>query len=323
MLGQKRLFNDGWTFYRSNLKMDYGAVQSHLEEFAPVMIPHDWLIYQEQNLYEDGCGWYRKVYSYKKEGDPGQTRSVFLRFDGVYMDSTLYVNGKRAGAWKYGYSAFTVDIGSYLADGDNEILLQVRFRSPNSRWYSGAGIYRNVWIKECGETFLLLDGTYVYTEEIQGRSTDFNVRITTDFRSKKPEDDEENKITCRYTFYRDESPLQTPCMEANVSAQNTEKDQFSATYRGMVRGVRRWSPETPNCYILIVELVDEDGTVLDKDSYTIGFRKFTFDRDRGLFINGIPTKIKGVCEHHDLGCLGSAYHHEAMKRKLLALKEMV
>lgn len=124
-----RLWNDGWSFLRTEHGTELADIPGREEEFSPVVIPHDWLIGDVRHLYEDGTGWYRKRFM--------------------------------AGNWKYGYSAFDVSVGEYLKEGENEVLVQVWFFSPNSRWYSGAGIYRNVWIQVCGEAYLPMDGTYV------------------------------------------------------------------------------------------------------------------------------------------------------------------
>lgn len=161
-----RLWNDGWSFLRTEPGTELADIPGREEEFSPVVIPHDWLIGDVRHLYEDGTGWYRKRFM--------------------------------AGNWKYGYSAFDVSVGEYLKEGENEVLVQVRFLSPNSRWYSGAGIYRNVWIQVCGEAYLPMDGTYVSSvwEESsdEGRST-YSVRIDTECAGRM-----EPGVLCRYTL---------------------------------------------------------------------------------------------------------------------------
>src|SRR5690606_22170913 len=138
---EKRLFNDGWTFAKTGLdETDWVSLS-----FEPVDLPHDWLIYDTLNLYENSIGWYRKVFPWTRDG-----RRVLLYFEGVYMDSALFVNGRKIGEWKYGYTSFEFDITDALVDGNNEIVVRVVHQSPNSRWYSGAGIYRNVWLKTRG-----------------------------------------------------------------------------------------------------------------------------------------------------------------------------
>ncbi|WP_377077328.1 sugar-binding domain-containing protein, partial [Ruminococcus bicirculans (ex Wegman et al. 2014)] len=153
----RKLFCNDWEFYKAVFGSDYS------EDFAfkPVDIPHDWLIYDTNDLYETSTGWYRKNFSYqKKEGI-----RTFIRFDGVYMDSKVYVNGALAGEWKYGYSAFMFDITDLVKDGENIITVRVDHHSPNSRWYSGAGIFRKVWLCESPEIRFGNDGIYITTSK--------------------------------------------------------------------------------------------------------------------------------------------------------------
>lgn len=193
MNGKLVPFYDNWTFLRTELSATMGELERQKTRFTPVELPHDWLIYDAENLYRDGCGWYRKEFELitgeiddlggelgasaagAQEGGMekvlariGRGERVILRFDGVYMDSTVYVNGTKIGDWKYGYSTFDMDLTPALAAGRNQITVQVRFQSPNSRWYSGAGIYRKVWLKVCPAVYLPLDGTYVTMKKCQG-----------------------------------------------------------------------------------------------------------------------------------------------------------
>ena len=127
----KRLFTDGWEFSKQPLHTTLEEMQAEQDAFVPIGLPHDWLIYDADNLYEDGTGWYRRKLTWKKK----EGEVVFLRFDGIYMDSRIFVNGEFAFEWKYGYSAFEVDLTSYLKDGENEIWVSVDFQAPNIRWY--------------------------------------------------------------------------------------------------------------------------------------------------------------------------------------------
>ena len=129
--------------------------------FLPVEIPHDWQIYDASFFYEDCSGWYRKKVICKKE----KNLRYLLRFEGIYMDSELYVNSRKVLEWKYGYSTFEADITDFLENGNNEIMVGVHVKHPNSRWYAGAGIYRNVWLKTVHTEHLVSDGIYVSTEE--------------------------------------------------------------------------------------------------------------------------------------------------------------
>ncbi|GAF15759.1 beta-galactosidase [Bacillus sp. JCM 19046] len=156
-MNTKTLFNSDWQFAKTSL--GEGSCEGSL--FDDVALPHDWLIGDATKLYEPSIGWYKKTLHYRKT----KSERVWLTFDGVYMNSSLFVNGKKVGEWKYGYSTFEHEITTALSDGDNEILVKVVYESPNSRWYTGAGIYRNVWLKQRGPTYIETDGVYVHTRK--------------------------------------------------------------------------------------------------------------------------------------------------------------
>ena len=307
-----RLFNDRWTFLKTAPGTELQDIRTRLGDFTPVDIPHDWMIYDTNNLYEDSVGWYRKRFS-RDELSLGEGEKAYIRFDGVYMDSTVYVNGSRTGDWKYGYSAFGFDITEYLTEGENELLVQVRYQSPNSRWYSGAGIYRNVWLHVYPAVYLPLDGTYVSTRTEEDGS--YVMEIETECAGAVgPE------TRCRYTL------LQQGQVFADLGWQHNRETKeeytiFSLTTKA--EGVQEWDIEAPSCYTLRVELFDGNAQEpVDVQELTVGFRRMVFDPDKGFFLNGRPVKVHGVCEHHDLGCLGAAFHKEAMRRKFEVLRGM-
>ena len=158
----KTLWNCGWECY---VDRQCGEVlPAGKLDWAPVTLPHDWQIWHVGELYQDGTGWYRKTFSYT----PG--RRFCLYFEGVYMDAAVYVNGQPAAEWKYGYSSFQADVTQYLRAGENTVLVRCLLRHPNSRWYSGAGIYRDVWAIEYGSTHLVTDGLYVSPRKQEGGS---------------------------------------------------------------------------------------------------------------------------------------------------------
>lgn len=157
-----RLICDGWEFSKNPIDTEY----SDASGWKNVDIPHDWLIYNTNDLYETSTGWYRRKLAYRKIED----MRAAVRFEGVYMDCKVYVNGNLAGEWKYGYSTFEFDITELLFDGENELSVRVDYRSPNSRWYLGAGIYRKVLFKEYPECHLVSDGIYI-SGDIDGNVT--------------------------------------------------------------------------------------------------------------------------------------------------------
>ncbi len=333
-----KLFNQNWTFLKTALGTELSDIINRKGEFKTVDIPHDWLIYQVKNLYEHSTGWYRKLVAWEElQATDGER--VIIRFDGVYMDSTFYVNGRKVGNWKYGYSSFQFDITDYLTEGENELLMQVRFQSPNSRWYSGAGIYRNVWLKVYPKAYLPLDGTYVNTEYLgDGR---YLLDIETECAGELTE-----ATSCAYKLYyngklyKDLGTVQDikvktiPVCQPGKASVPTEVQYFFL--QAELDAPKEWSLEEPNCYKLVVELVEENCTgyqssqtdetsvdrVADAQEITIGFRRMEFDPNTGFYLNGQYVKVNGVCEHHDFGCLGSVFSKEAMRRKFDTLRQM-
>lgn len=296
----KKLFNDGWEFTKQRLHTTFDEISGQKEVFQSVGIPHDWLIYQHQDLYEDGTGWYRKKFFWKKS----EKERVSIRFDGVYMDSKVYVNREMVQEWKYGYSAFETDITEALVQGENEILVSVDFQAPNSRWYSGAGIYRNVWLRTVPQEHILADGIYF---SAQKNEEGWQVKIHTEIVGGD----------CRLSYsLREKGHLDW------VSLEGEEKqDETGYLFEACVKNPKEWDIESPVCYELKVELY-KYGELLQTEVQTVGFRTLKFSSLQGFFLNGKRIKLNGVCEHHDLGCLGAAYHTQAMRRKLRILKEM-
>ncbi|MCM1058125.1 MAG: DUF4982 domain-containing protein [Firmicutes bacterium] len=348
-------FYNNWTFLRTDLNVTMGEIENQKTRFVPVELPHDWLIYDAKDLYHDGCGWYRKEFELSTgeiedlggelgAGNAVQTAGdqemitarihrgerVILRFDGVYMDSTVYVNGAKIGDWKYGYSSFDMDVTPALISGKNLLTVQVRFQSPNSRWYSGAGIYRKVWLKVCPAVYLPLDGTYVKTDKTEGG---FELEAETEAAGKLDLD-----VGCRYRLWQGDDLVQElGWAPVKVSAEDTGTVQGQdagaagegfciqgkAKIRTLIPAPLLWDIDDPLCYRLSVELcLQGHDAVIDRQDITVGFRTIELTTDRGLFLNGRHMKIHGACEHHDLGCLGAAFHAPAMERKLRMLKKM-
>lgn len=317
------LFNDGWEFSRQPLHTTFSEMKEREQMFSPVGLPHDWLIYDTNHLYEDGTGWYRKRFVLEKK----EQELVFLRFDGIYMDSRVYVNGHLAGEWKYGYSAFELDITPFLEDGENEIRVSVDFQAPNSRWYSGAGIYRNVWLKQVPREHLVSDGIYFHAEPVKAApENDWNIDL------------EVETTGCDLTVTADllaEDGTLLPVRQGTGNAGEKEGQQgtwsiqpkegqtgvWVHSIRLLAERPKLWDVESPNLYTLRVRLF-KDGVLLQTEEQRVGFRAIAYLPDGGFFLNGRHIKLNGVCEHHDLGCLGSAFHEQAMRRKFEIIKNM-
>lgn len=288
----KEKFVTGWKFLKTDFGTELEDVRDRLSEFKEVEIPHDFLIDDARNFYTDATGWYYKgfVTTLKPRH--------FLVFDGIYMDSTVYINGQKAGEWKYGYSQFILDITNYCKVGSNDVLVRVNYQNPNSRWYSGAGIYRNVWLCSYEDTYIPENGIYVHTHKgDMGYFLDIDTEI-------KGEISKNTSVS--YRLFDDK--------KREVSLNATGKSFFA-------RNVKEWSTDEPNLYTLEVTLFDGNKE-LQREEVTIGFRSISFDPDKGFLLNGKVTKLNGVCIHHDLGALGAAYNNSAMKRRLIQLKGM-
>ena len=253
-------------------------------------LPHDWAI--EGDFYvgnpsgasggalPGGIGWYRKHFTINRESTANNR--YFIEFDGVYMNSTVYVNGQKVGNRPYGYSSFEYDITPYVKEGENVVAVRVdNSDQPNSRWYSGCGIYRHVWLTKTHPVHVKHWGVYVH----------------------------DGKVEVDY-----ENPT-----KQKVTVKNTWLD--AAGKPASIKKPRKWSCEDPYIYKVRTQLIVA-GKVVDEVETTTGFRDFKFDAKTGFWLNGKNFKLNGVCEHHDLGCLGAALNEDALHRKLTKLKAM-
>lgn len=308
-----RLFCDGWEFSKNSIDTEYDAVS----EWTPVDIPHDWLIYQVKDLYQTSTGWYRRKLNCTKRAG----MRTALRFEGVYMDSRVYVNGELAGEWKYGYSTFEFDITDHLKDGENLIAVRVDYRAPNSRWYSGAGIYRRVWLKEYQETHLVSDGIYI-SADISG-----NLRVSSEAARPNNVTVDGLRVRCKvFDGYNKIAELENNCTAADRSAIaepiRSDGCKYSVNnFEFKIAEPILWDIENPYLYRCEVELI-RDGEVIDRDQSAFGFRKIEFTPDRGFFLNDRHVKIHGCCQHHDMGSLGAAVNKNAIRRQLEKLRVM-
>ncbi len=330
-MAKRCLWNDGWEFAEVLIGTSRNEMFER-KDWQSVDLPHDWLIYDATDLYRDGEGWYRKRFSYTEKGE-----RVSLRFDGVYMNCTVYVNEKRVYDWKYGYSAFEMDITDALCEGENTVHVQVRHQSPNSRWYSGAGIYRNVWFVTRPQIHLASDGIYVHMTEEKG---DYRVTLTTEAEcgagtnlgalsvmdtagaeresslGRLTAEGDLGGVMVRHSVLSPDGLVVAESEGTELfGAFATDKQEF------FVKQPKVWEIEHPVLYTLVTELIKGE-TVVDELRQSIGFRKIVFDTEQGLFLNGRHVKLNGVCEHHDLGCLGAAFNKTALRRQLVKLKEM-
>lgn len=304
MTAQNILFNDGWQFCLCDIGTELSALPGR--HWYDVELPHDWLINNASKLYETGEGWYRRSLPCSAEQLSGR---VLLNFDGVYMNSTLFVNGKEAGSWTYGYSAFEHDITDFLHEGENELLLRVSHQSPNTRWYSGAGIFRDVMLKLRPATYIGTNGVYIHSapQPEGGWTTEVETDVVgeaSDIRMLLEVFDPAGASMGGYG------------LEAHFDGGH---EKFTASFNST--DPELWSVDDPMLYTLKISLYS-GSELLDCVNETFGYRTAEFDPDRGFLLNGEPVKLHGVCMHHDLGALGSALNEAALARQLRIMKEM-
>lgn len=304
MTAQNILFNDGWQFCLCDIGTELSALPGR--HWYDVELPHDWLINDTSKLYETGEGWYRRSLPCSAEQLSGR---VLLNFDGVYMNSTLFVNGKEAGSWTYGYSAFEHDITDFLHEGENELLLRVSHQSPNTRWYSGAGIFRDVMLKLRPAAYIGTNGVYIHSapQPEGGWTTEVETDVVgeaSDIRMLLEVFDPAGASMGGYG------------LEAHFDGGH---EKFTASFNST--DPELWSVDDPMLYTLKISLYS-GSELLDCVNETFGYRTAEFDPDRGFLLNGETVKLHGVCMHHDLGALGSALNEAALARQLRIMKEM-
>ena len=283
---QRQNFDADWLFILGD-SAQMSQVDYNDSFWRRLDVPHDWAI--EGDFYAGnpsgagggalpgGIGWYRKSFFL-----PAGRENVFLEFDGVYMNSTVYVNGQEVGFRPYGYSSFEYDITPFVHEGQNVVAVRVdNSDQPNSRWYSGCGIYRHVWLTRTNPIHVKHWGVYIHDGKVE---VDY-------------ENPTNQKVTVKNTW-----------LDADGKPANIKKP-------------RKWSCEDPYIYKVRTQLI-AGGKVVDEVETTTGFRDFKFDPQTGFWLNGKNFKINGVCEHHDFGCLGAALNEDALHRKLSKLKAM-
>ena len=294
---ERQNFDAGWLFILADsAQMSKEAYNDSF--WRRLDVPHDWAI--EGDFYAGnpsgagggalpgGIGWYRKHFTLGDcETQMSQSR-FFLEFDGVYMNSTVYVNGQEVGFRPYGYSSFEYDITPYVKEGENVVAVRVdNSDQPNSRWYSGCGIYRHVWLTTTNLIHVKHWGVHVETDAKTGK-----VKVDVDVEGI-----------------------------GHYQVRNTVFDAAGKEVGMKVKKPHLWSVDDPYIYKVRTQLI-ADGKVVDEVETTTGFRDFKFDAKTGFWLNGKNFKLNGVCEHHDFGCLGAALNEDALHRKLSKLKAM-
>jgi beta-galactosidase len=315
-------FNTGWKFHLGDVPL---AHEPGLDDadWRVLHLPHDWSIegeFKEEQpagagggALPGGIGWYRKKFDL-----PGgyTDKQVFIGFDGVYQESEVWLNGHYLGKRPNGYISFRYHLTPYLNDGTKENVLAVKVNNanqPNSRWYTGSGIYRNVWLTVTGAIHVDHWGTYITTPDVHREKA--SVVLKTSVRNSRQQD---QPIVLK-TVIRDADGQEIAAAVSEIIAVKDTVTEIAQEV--IVANPILWSVDHPYLYRAVSRIL-YNGQIQDDYKTTFGIRTFVFDSTKGFLLNGKQLKIRGVCNHHDLGCLGSAVHTRALERQLELLKEM-
>lgn len=315
-------FGKDWKFHPGDVPVAE-TVGFDDSSWRKLNVPHDWSIegeFSEKNpatpgggALPGGIGWYRKSFKISAED---LKRSVFIDFDGIYQNSEVWINGHSLGKRFYGYSSFRYELTPYLVTGDQENVIAVKVDNslqPNSRWYSGSGIYRNVWLVTTGKTYIAHWGTFVTTPEITAAKA--KIKIVTRIKNIPSA---HQKVVLK-TIILD--PAGKKVGVGTIETNGVKDSIFSTTFYFEVKNPLLWSLDTPEMYSAVSNVFVE-GKLVDSYTTPFGIRSFEFNAEKGFSINGKNIKINGVCNHQDLGCLGSAINKRALERQMEILKGM-
>lgn len=314
-------FNSGWKFNRGDVS---GADKATFDDskWKTLDLPHDWSIELAFNsnspggsgngFLDGGIGWYRKTFTL----DPSAAdKKILIAFDGVYMNSQVWINGTSLGTWPYGYTTFEYDLTQHVKlDGStNVIAVKVNNNQPNSRWYSGSGIYRNVWLTKVNPIHIPNSGVFVSPTVSGGSAT---VSVSTDVQNQSSAASSVT-ISTTITGPDGKSAAANDSAATSVAAGATATVQQSLS----IASAQLWSPASPQLYQVKVE-IKVDGNAVDVYRTSMGLRTVKFDPNTGMSLNGEHVKLQGVCMHHDLGALGAAVNYRAIERQVQILRDM-
>ena len=314
-------FDGGWKF---NLGDVTNGQSTMLDDstWRGLDLPHDWgieLAFDANSpggagggFLDGGVGWYRKTFTL----DPSASgQRILVEFDGVYMNSQVWINGTSLGTRPYGYSSFEYDLTPYVSfSGKNVIAVRVNDNQPNSRWYSGSGIYRHVWLTTLEPVHVAYSGVFVSTPTVSAASA--TVAVSTDVQN-----DSSSAAALTVTTTISDPGGSTVASSDSPSTSVAAAATSTITQSLTVGSPLLWSVTTPSLYHVMVE-VKIGGVTRDKYLTSLGVRTATFDPNAGFSLNGQNMKLRGVCLHHDLGALGTAVNYRAIERELRILKDM-
>jgi beta-galactosidase len=331
-------FNDGWKFIRyfnaSNEAVTTDREPDGLQlpsandsGWRNLDLPHDWAI---EGPFSDtlenstgllpwkGIGWYRKHFTLK---DSDKDKRVYIDFEGAMANAKVWLNGRFVGEWPYGYTSFRLDLTPYVALG-KENLIAVRLDTKNwdSRWYPGAGIYRNVWLVKTSPVHVVYNGLYCTAPEIKKEQASLEVQAEIENNLNEPVTVSVNAIV--YKLDNKQQPAGDPVVKTgNVKAVIPAVSRHNFVLGMYVKNPVLWDIENPELYKIVVNVSNGDKEA-DMVETNFGFRTLEFTARDGFHLNGKKVNVNGVCNHHDLGALGTAFNVRAAQRQLEILKEM-
>lgn len=313
-------FGFDWTFHYGDLSLD--EAQQGNDEFRPVQLPHDWLMDYEASELDPKSGamnWKYGVGIYRKEFEldtANEGRTITLLFDGAYQDATVYLNGKEIGNNFYGYIPFEYNVTEYVKYGEPNILI-VRVDNsaqPNTRWYSGSGITRDVWISSTDPVHVASNGTYIVTDSLDNGIASLSITTELDNNS-----DNDCEILVTNRIYDPNGRLVASLPQKMILGAAASCAVLKQTIG--LKNPALWSTETPNMHRMITE-IEKDGQVIDRYETPFGIRTILFDADKGFLLNGKHVKIHGMAIHNEAGQLGAAVPVKVWKRRFEKLKGM-
>ena len=325
---RKQDFNKDW-YFKLNAQGDFSKKDVDVHDWSKLNLPHDWSIYfdfdhksparNEGGQLNGGTAWYRKTFTLN-EAD--KNKDVRINFDGVYMDSKVYVNGKFVGHYPSGYNHFSYDITEFLnKDGsENSITVQVTNKQPSSRWYSGSGIYRDVTLSYRDKVHVAENGNHITTPKLAEQKEG---NVETQVQSKiKNTDKKAAKVFVEQQIFTKEGKVVSELVRSETKnlAENEVAD-FRQTI--LVNKPTLWTTKSyhPQLYVLKTKVYKE-GQLVDVTEDTFGYRYFNWTAKDGFSLNGERMKFHGVSIHHDNGALGAEENYKATYRKLKLLKDM-
>ena len=329
----KQTLQKNWKFTRED-KSAFSQSTFNDVKWQNVTIPHDWAIYGPFDMENDiqrtaikqdgqkdaiehtgrtgglpfvGVGWYRTTFDLP---DFSNDKKVFIQFDGAMSNPEVFINGQKAGQWHNGYNTFFLDISNWVKNKNNSLAVRLDNLTQMSRWYPGAGLYRNVHIITKNKTHIPIWGVHITTPEIQSKFA--KVDINTEFVSENIENIE---VGTEIFNPKGEKVAQNKVKSSQYTSNNTINQQIFIDFPQL------WDIKQPNLYKAITKLY-KNGKLEDQTETTFGIRSIEVKPNDGFYLNGKKIKLKGVCLHHDLGALGSAVNEAAIRRQILLMQDM-